>query len=230
MNDQVLDETKVQELIGYLKLTLIVVVIAGLGAGVYFFIDGQREKNAIAAYSALFQAEKIEESAAKEAEALKADLTELVLKWPEAKKKELEDAYLKVAHDHSGTVAALAATLRAARWNFLQKKYDVSAKIYKEALAQKGLARQSVLQAMAFEGLGSALEAQGQNAEASKTYDEALALKDNPLKPLAYLGKARSERALGKKADATAALDKLIKEFPNTPYERKAKVLKALEG
>ena len=230
MNDQVLDETKVQELIGYLKLTLIVVVVAGLAAGIYFFIENQREKKAVEAYSALFQAEKIEESAAREAEALKADLTQLVLKWPDAKKKELEDAYLKVAREHGGTVAALSATLRAARWNFLQGKYGESAKLYKEALDQKAHAGESLLRAMAFEGLGSAFEAQGQNAEAEKTYAEALSLKDNPLKPLAFLGKARAEKALGRKDAAKASLDQLIKEFPNTPYERKAKVLKALEG
>lgn len=230
MNDQVVDETKVQELIGYLKLTLLVVVIVGIGAGVYFFIQSRAEEKSVEAYSALFQAERLEENAAKEAEALKADITDLVLKWPEAKKQELEAAYLKVAHEHGGTVAAISASLRAARWNFLEKNYAESVRIYKESLNQKGLAGQALLQAMVLEGLGAAYEAQNQFKEAADTYADALKLKDNPLKPLAYFGKARAELGLGKKAEAAASLEKVIQEFPKTPYERKARVLKALAG
>src|SRR4051794_28215554 len=123
MNDQALDETKVQELIGYLKVGLIVAVLLAVASAGYFFIENRHEEKSRQAFSALFQAEKIEESAAKEAGALKTDVTEQVLKWPEAKRKELTEAYLKVAHEHSGTVAALSGLLRAARWNFLEKNF-----------------------------------------------------------------------------------------------------------
>jgi len=230
MNDQVLDETKVEEFVGYLKVGVAVLALVAVGAGAYFFYEHLQLQKSEKAFTALFEAEKMEESAAKEAEALKLEPTQAMLNWPADRKKEYEDRLLGVEKSFSGTSAAATALLRAARWRFVQGDFAQAALLYRDVISKVNGRGQSVFKAMAFEGLGVALESQKNFDEAENVYKDALALKDNPLKPLAYLGQARVLNSLGKKAEVKGLYEKLIKEFPNTPYERKARALMALEG
>ncbi len=228
MNDQVLSEQKVEVLVRYLKWGVGLLALLAILAGIYLAIDNLAERKAQKAFSALFVSEKLEESAAKESEALKSSPEKVMLSWPEAKKKEYEAALEKVQKDFSGTVAATLAELRLGRWNFIQQKYPESEKIYSQVVKERTSKSQLLYRAMAFESWAVSLEAQNKLDQAAEVFDNALKMKDNPIKPLHYLGKARVLRAQKKDGEAKALFQKLIEEFPNTPYEKKARVLMAI--
>lgn len=230
MNDQVLSEQKVEEVVRYLKWGVGLLALVGVVAALYFTFDGLAEKKSEKAFSALFAADKLEEQAAKEAEALKSSPEKVMLSWPEEKKKDFEAKLQKVVEEFKGSTGAALAGLRLARWNYLQQKTSDSQKIY-ESLVKEFSAKDKVLyRAMAFEGWGISLEAQNKLDEAAKVYDDALKISENPLKPLHLLGRARVLKAQGKTADAAGLFQKVIEEFPNSPYEKKARVLLATQG
>ena len=228
MNDQVLSEVKLREWVRYLRAGVIVVAILIVGGIVKLVMDQRKDARNEAAFSALVEVERSENEAAKEAEALKITAEEAMKKWPAEKKADYASKLQGVIKTHEGTLASAQAALKLARWKYLDGKYPEAVTDYQNAIRLADGSGSPLLKAMAFEGLGVSYEAQNNCAEAVKIYGQALSEKQNPMKPLAYFGKARCSLASGDKAQARASLDAIVKEFPNSRYEKKAKALQAL--
>jgi tetratricopeptide (TPR) repeat protein len=228
MNDQVLLETKLREWVRFLRLGLVVLAAAGVLGIVILVARNRSLAKSEEAYGAFFEAERMEMDAANEALALKVTPQEAMKKWTPEKKKDYEQKISAVISGHEGTTAAAQAALKLARWKFDEGRLDESLGDYTRALEVARKSDNVLFAAMAYEGIGSVQEAQRNFEGALKTYGDALALKDNPLKPLAYFGQARVQTALGKQAEAKAAYEEVLKQFPNSRYERRARALQAL--
>jgi len=233
MNDQVMQETKVLKLVQSLRWALFALIGLAIGVGVWQVLQSQKRGHVEDAFALLVPVEKLEEQAAKESEAVskesdKVQPSEVMLKWSDAKKTEYDSKLKAVIANHNETAAGAIAGLKLAQFKFQQKNYPEARDAYRGVISSMKSRELVVYKAMAFEGLGVCLESENNFEEAAKVYAEAIAIKDNPLKPLAYLGSARAFRKLNKADEAKKAYDSLIKEFPGSPYERKAKALTAL--
>lgn len=228
MNDQVLLETKLREWVRVLRVALgVLVAVAAIGV-VALIVRNRQEARSEAAYAALFNAERLELDAANEAQALKSTPEEAMKKWPAEKKKEYEQKISVVVTEHSGTAAGAQAALKLGRWKFEEGRFEEALGDYQRALKAAKDSGHELFTAMAFDGIATSQESLKKYDDALKTYADALALKNNPLKALAYLGQARAQTLLQKPVEAKAAYDEVIKQFPNSRYERQARALQAL--
>jgi TolA-binding protein len=233
MNDQVSDEIKVEQMVRLLRWSLVVVVVIAVAGLAYNVVQRRHSAHAEKAFTALFQAEKLEESAIVGGEDSQSILPSLdvMMKWDDARKADYVSKLETVVREYPDSVAASLAGLRLGRWNFANKNYDKAIETYRAVVDHGKKDKDHPLYvAMAYEGLGVTLETQGKLDEAYKTYSDASNVMDNPLKPLAYLGMARVLEQQGKRADAKARYEKLINEFPNTEYERRARALMAISA
>ena len=222
------DEELVQKWLPVLKWTLIiggVGILAGLGV---LFWNNSNERHAEKAFSALSVADAIEERSLKEYADKKQDFLEIVTHWPDNKKAEYVEALEKVLRDFKDPTAVSSASLRLASFHMALKNYEAAEKAYRNALNTAKGKKVALFKALAFEGLGVCLETQSKNEEALKVYEDFSFLKDNPIEPLAHLGKARLQQILGKKEEALKSYDRVIKDFAGTQYERQARVLASL--
>jgi len=229
MEDHDVDPRKVEAFVTFLKWGGALLLAVAVGFGIYSFMDARNQKAQVEAFSLLFKADKLEEVAAKEAQSLSKTPTEVMRAWPEAKAGEYEAALKDVVAQKPGSTAALVARLRLGRWHVVRGKDAEAEKIYAELAETAGKQKQKLFQGMAFEGWAVSLERQQRYSDAEKVFDSALKMKDNPLKPLAYMGLARVSSVQGKKNEAKGAYEKVISEFPKSTFERKARVLLALE-
>ncbi len=225
MSDHV-DEQNIEKFVRALKIALVVAVAGAAVYGVKHFADQRYEARAMEAYAALLEADTMEEKAVKETEILSKDAAQVMIQWPADKKDAYVSALRKVVEAHADSTAATMASLRLGRWHFLNSQYSEAAKVYADLGARLGNGDDEVLfKGMALEGQVLSLEEDGKGEEALKTLDAALKTSDNPLKPLAYISKARLLRKAGKNDEAKAAYQSVIKDFPNSVYEKKARAL-----
>ncbi len=228
MNDQVLDETKLRAMVKYLRIGLLVVGVAVVVGGASLLLQSYRRSAAEKGFSALAAIETLETDAANQAQTLNIPAEEAMKKWPDEKKADYEGKLNAVVAEYGSSTAGATAALKLARWKLVNEKFDEAVPLYEGVLKHATSSTTMLMRAMAFEGLGATREAQKNFEEAVKVYSQAIDMKENPFKPLAYMGKARAAAALGKKDEAKAALEAVAKEFPNSNYERRARALQAL--
>ncbi|MBS1985084.1 MAG: tetratricopeptide repeat protein [Bdellovibrionales bacterium] len=228
MNQQVAQERKVENAAQLLKLSVTAIAVVALIAGAWLFMKSRSEEKNEQAFSALFDVEKMERSA-ESTENSGPESTpvfaELFAKWTPEQKTTYVNNINRVLQQYPHTVAASLAGLRLGRFHFLENNFDAARTAYQDVANNSTGESQSLYRAMGLEGVATCFEAQKNFDEARKTFESSLAMKDNPLKPVAYLGQARALNELGKKEEAKAAYEKLIQEFPNSSYARKARAL-----
>jgi tetratricopeptide (TPR) repeat protein len=226
MNDQVMQERNVERLVAILKLTILAVVVGGVAAGAVMFLRSRSEAATEKGFAALFTAEQMEKAAMKEVKDPSAgDAYDVMATWPAERKAAFESSLATVVRDHAGTPAAFAAGLRLGRFHFVVGDL---AKAEAALVAVRDGAKSDeyrVYAALAGEALGSVYETRSDFAKAQEAFENAAALADNSLKPLALLGRARSLKALGRKDEAKAVYLKLVEEFPSSAYARQARAL-----
>ncbi len=225
MNNQQSVEIKVLEVMRLLKLLGIAVLIA---AGVYGAVAWKKsndQENAVQGFEALFEVEKMEQKALKEAQLTSTNPLEVFKTWPDAEKKKYLDLLAEVPAKFPETSAGAIAGLKIARWHFEEKNYEKAIEAYKAILDGAAAKKFPLYAALSAEGIGTSYESLLKYDQALASFENSLKAKSNPLKPLAYLGKARNQKALGKIDDAKKTYEALIGEFPATPYEKKARVL-----
>ncbi len=225
MNDHASLEHRVQKLVSVLRIVLIVVVVGGLLWGGNAWYKNRQHTQETKAYSLLFEAERLEQLGAQEAQALKQEAFIAMKNWSPERKKEYEDKLLKVIATFPTSSAALAANLRMGRWKLNNGQHSEAIAFYEKILSENVKKDWMVYHGLAYEGLGVAYEAQNKFQEAADIFSKALKVNDNPLKPLAYLGHARVLLQMGKTAEAKAQYEQIVKEFSGTQYEKKAKSL-----
>ncbi len=225
MNDQLSVQIKVEKLMQLLKVIGGLVVLAAAAYGFYHWREEGRREKSVQAFEALFEVEAMEEKAMKEAELLSSDPLAVFKTWPAEKKAEYLDKLAEVQRKFPGTAAAASAGLKIGRWHVEEKAYDEATKAYRAIVESPISKHYPLYAAMALEGWGVSLESLNKNEEALGIYEKSLNLQKNPLKPLAYMGKARNLKAVGKVDDARKVYESLIAEFPSTSYEKKARIL-----
>lgn len=225
MNQQVIDERKVQNAVQALRILLVALVAAGAAGLIWTLMQNRAQDRSEKAFTLLFQADRLERVAAQEAETLKSDPVQVMNGWSADKKQDYQTKLNAVLKDYPKTAAGAVAGLRLGRFYFNAGDFAKAREQFRGVVDHSTSHEMLLYKAMAIESLASVSEAEKNFEEARKTFDEAISLKDNPLKPLAYLGKARSLRSLGKADEAKTTYEKLMQEFPDTVYARKARVL-----
>lgn len=225
MNQQVLQERKVEQMVGALRILLVVGIIAVVIGAAAMWMQGRSSAKNEKAFAMLFQAEQMEQAAAREGESQKLDPFKIMNAWVPEKKKEYEGKLQNVIKEYPDSAAAAISSLRLARFYFSAQQYKEARETYKSLIDHSSGSNLAIYKAMAWDGLASTLENENNFEEARKAYESGLSLKGNPLKPIAYLGQARTFKALGKKDEAKGAYEKLMQEFPGTPYAQRARVL-----
>lgn len=243
MANQVADEIKIQQIVNQLKIVLRVVLVLGVIGGTYLFIQRGATRKQESAFSSLYQAEKIEEDAMRaESEASKGkdpkvsaklpreSFYEIAKTWSEDQRKEYVSKLEETVTKFPSTLPQALASLRLANLSYHLGKMDEAAKHFDAVLTGFKASNEEgiIFTGLAFEGKGALLETQKKWDDAYKTYESASQLAHNPLKPLALMGMARVLRAQGKLDQAKTFFDKVISEFPNSDYEKRARVLKDL--
>jgi len=179
--------------------------------------DQDKKKN-IVAFDALYQATKgsnLEPSQIKDKKLseLSSDLAKLQ----------------EVSTKHPGTLPAALADFKQARSYFFKGSYQKALELY-QSISKINLKGEAQLFTWAaYNGQVACLEALNKNEEALKVINKALSLDSkHPMRALFYLSEARNLEALKKIDQALKSYEKVLSEFPGSPYEQKASVLKAL--
>ena len=237
MNHQAEEEIKVQRLVASMRWVVVAILIVGLGGLGILWAQNQKKETSEKAFGLLFKADKMEDLAlgGEEAQDQNKDTSVLydnMKKWTDVQKNEYQGNLKAVIEKYPGSVPAVIAGIRLGRWNFANQKFEEAVQSYRSVIEKSssllGDPDTAIYLAMAYEGMGASLEAQQKFEDAQKSFRDALLIKDNPLKPLAYFGLARNLQNLGKKDEVKGTYEKVIAEFPNSDYEKRARALLAL--
>jgi len=232
MNNQEMDE-KVSALKAVLIKVLwtlgavVLVVAAYQGYTTY-----QKKQNSQAAV--LFhKLEKIEDSvkgaeptSPEEANAALVFEPEKILKLEKSVLDTYKSTLAQIDTNYSGTKVWALSQLR---WGMLLQAEDSNdqAKEKYQNVISSGV-DSPLYRGMASNALGVMFENQKDYDKAFDVYEKAAKDNLNPLKPIVLLAKARVLNAQNKEG-AVAVYDQLIKDFPESAYSRRAKVLKSLQ-
>jgi tetratricopeptide (TPR) repeat protein len=241
MSDQVAQEIKVQEWIRTIKGVLIGVVVVGAAGLGYWGLQNASNAKSEKAFALLFKAEQIEQEAVKaseksgdasspEAQALSLGYVfEAAKKWTPEQQKEYISRLTTVTQTYPTTLASALALLRQGNLYFHLGQFAEAQKAFEDCVKNfKTTGENIVFKAIAFDGLASVLEAQAQWDGALKAHKDASEIVGNPLKPMSLLGMARVYRAQGKMDQAKPLFEQIIKDFPNSDYEKRARALISL--
>ena len=231
MNDHVAQEIQVRRLVTTLRWALLGVAVVAASLGAFYFWKMQKQKSAEAAFDLLHKATQIEERAGREGSTLQKDAMDVMLSWPEAQRQEYVKALESVESQYSKKSAGLLATLKKARFQLLSGQHAQALEAYQSALSRSaGHDSFELYYAMAAEGAAASLELVGRLPDAKTLLDQALSKTKSPLRPVLFLSLARLQIQLGEKDRAAETYDKIIKEFPNSEYEKRARALKLRAG
>ncbi|HVJ63971.1 MAG TPA: hypothetical protein VM901_01815 [Bdellovibrionota bacterium] len=224
MNNQEIDE-KVSVLKSILLKSFAVIGLLLVVSAAYMGYQSHLKAKNVDAANLLYQAIAMEtQSVGVDPAQPQVFQAEKVLAWDTAKL----GAYLKILSEidekYSGTPTWAVAQIRRAKIFAAQQNLGEAEKIYQTVLAK--VSNSSLYFGMASDGYAVLLENQGKNEAANKIFHDAAAQLKNPLRPLAMLGEARTLGALGK-SGASELLEKVVKEYPETSYSRRAKVLRS---
>lgn len=224
MKDQVAEEIKVRRLVESLRWTLWVLLIAVVSGALVLWVRERRSGLNEKAFALLFESEQM---LSPKAEDIK--YTE-VATWDDVKKKKFQDGLESVVKQYPDSVAAALAGLHMGRFQYSLGAFEAAEKNFQSVIQsfKPNVPEQWAIVSMAYEGLASTHESRNNFEKASEVFSAATALKLNPLKPLAYLGLGRNLEKLGKNSEARTAYEKLIKEYPSSEYEKRARALLAL--
>lgn len=204
-------------------------VIGGGVAGVYEWIQARRA----AAFDALASVERTLEKAlaASQVPATETANPEIAQKArdaaPELEKKAREDAiagFDAVIADHSGSVAAFAAALRAARLEIALGRLDAADKRLEELAKRAG---DDVARAAALRLRGYVLEETDRAEQAAELYAQVGGIESYPGRIQSYVQAAETYERIGKIPAAIEALEKLSVIAPE--YAEQADILSQLE-
>jgi len=252
MSDHVALEIKVQEYTNKIKWLLLGIAGIGILGGGYLLLERQSEKQQNDAFAAFYVAEKIEEDAMKaEVESTKETATEkdsakktvpnsaktpkdsfyeIAKSWDESKLKPYLEALEKTETQYPKSMAATLAHLRHGNLFVHLGQMDNAEKHFKKVASdfKPKNEESAIFLAIAYEALGSIYEQQKKWDLALGNFQSAEKVSQTPLKPLALLGMARVYQAQGKVEDSHKIFDRVISEFPNSDFEKRARALKFL--
>jgi len=153
----------------------------------------------------------------------KMDLSDL----PKENLENYKSGLTKVISQYSGTHTSNRASIELAKIEYqVENNSEAALKRLDGVISSIGDGA-SLMRAMAFENKGVILENSKKWQEALKSYNDSLKSPTYPLKPLSLLGVARAHSKLGQKDQAKKSLETLIKDFPDTDFAKKARVIKA---
>lgn len=225
MNNQ-----EIEEKVSALK-SIILKGIVGVGAALVIFAgytayqSHLSSKNSEAA-EVFYQAHQMESQQNKDDPNAAFDV-KLVMSWDATKLDSYMKILKKIDEEYSGTPTWALSQIRLGKIYAAQGKFAEAQKAF-ENVMNAGL-NSALFYGIAADALGVILEDAGKKDEALKVFEAASENSDNPLRPLALLGKARVLESLGKPG-ADKVYDEVVKQFPETTYSRRAAVLRSMLG
>lgn len=223
MGEDIVSQEQVQKFISFFKGLAVLIVVVGIGWGVWSFWERSQEQKGKDAFALLFNAEKMEEQALREGEATSKDFFEVVKTWSPERQKEYLDALEEVTKRYQKTSAAMIAALKEGRFLVAQGKLQDAEAHYVSYLKTPASGSAKVFEGMMQDALGQVLEAQGKLDAAFKVYEEFSKMDGNPFQPVALMGKARIYLLQGKTVEAKSEYEKIMKDFSGTQYEQSAR-------
>lgn len=207
-----------------LKIFAMAAVAVALLWGVFGFVQSQQKESEVAAFSALSKVESLEARLVDEAEVLTEDPFEALLDAGEEAQQEYISLNQAVLDDHAGTTASFMAALRLGRLHGALGQWDEAIEHYSSLKSQ--VSNESAFYVMATEGLAKTYLAQ-ENFEAALQAYEGTENVGNTLQPLLLMGKAKVMLEMERSEEATELFQRVISDYPSTPYSREAQALKA---
>lgn len=212
-----------------IKASMVLGVTLVVGVAFLAYNSHLESKNTKAA-DLFYQAHEIEKSTVgkvstpEESAAMQGFDAKKILELEPAKR----EAYLKIlaeiSADYSGTPIWALVQLRRAKIALAQNKPEESEKEYRSVMDAS--LKSHLFAGLAADGLGVMFEDLGQNDKALEVFKQASAVAKNPLKPLAMMGQARVLTTMGK-TGAAEIYENIVKEYPESSYSRRAKVLRS---
>ena len=218
-------ELRVEKIVQYLKIAGYGIAIILVGMFVGRFMKSQNLKKQNEAFAALFVVRLIEKGEADQP--LSPFSFSSVESWDDTRKEKYQKELQDVIDQHPDSSAALIAGLKLGRYHVQLKENKKAESAYRQVVRLAEDNEHAVYKAMAYESLGVIFENQENYNEAGTVFAAAVEMKTNPLLPLSRLGLARNLSKQGEKDKAGIQYDKLIEEFPDTEYSRRARVLKS---
>ena len=204
------DARKRETTLAVVAVLAIVVVAAG-----YFLWRGSVESRA---QTALAQAMAIQDAR------VSAPGTPAVAGSYPSERARLEAAVAKfksVADTHASTSAGVFARYQEAAGEVALGNLPTAIQSYQDVLKHSG---ETIYTQMARLGLAEAQARAGQYESAINTFKELAQRKDGPLPTDGVLMQlARTYRAAGKRADAQQTLNRIVQEFPDSPFTPEAR-------
>jgi tetratricopeptide (TPR) repeat protein len=205
---------KKQSLIGG---AVVLVLVAGLGIGLYSHFSQRGEEKAA---KALGQALQVLERPVEGSERAQGS-QEKPFPSQEAKDKEVRDSLNKFRTEHGGSRAAATAALPLGKAEYRLGNYDAALTAFKDYLDKAP--KEDPLRASAYEGQGYTYEAQGKYDQALGAFEEmAKAESGEYLQGMGQYHRARMLVQLGRKDEAAQELVNLKTVQANTAAGRLA--------
>jgi tetratricopeptide (TPR) repeat protein len=229
MNEKVAIDIKIQEWSSHIKKALYVLVaflVIGAAFLAYQRWHSAREEKA---FALLFEAERMERDLAEEpayATPSNPQFYQKMQSWDEAKKNQYKSVLEKVISTFPQSLAGQLARLRLGVVSFQDKQLDIAEKTFLELTKTKN---SNLINFQAWNALGVVYEEKQDWQKANESYSAALKIPQNSLKAIAELGQARVLKKLGNKDEALKTLHQVIKDNPNTYYEKLARVALMVE-
>lgn len=227
MNEKVVDERKVEKLTRWLKISLVGILVLTVVGTIFLFVKRQSEQSEVAAYSLLFEAERMERDLGEGSNPFDPNFYKKMQAWSSEDRTAYKTALEKVVAEKSSTQAAQLARLRLARLAYEAGEKELAYKMLDEA---KSGAEEALIKAQALQTIGVFQEDEQGLEKALEAFREAAAVKNSPLAPLSLLSEARVLRALNKSEDAKKIYQQVIEKYPNSLFERQARALNLMEA
>lgn len=137
-------------------------------------------------------------------------------------------AFQNVANTYGSSTSGIAARYHSAETLFSLGRLNDAHQAYQATIDKAG---GSVYGSMAKLGLAATMIAEGQNAQAIKTYEDLAAVRDSIVPVDGVLMQlAKAYEKIGKKSEARTTYKRVVDEFPDSPYVTSARQQMTLLG
>jgi tetratricopeptide (TPR) repeat protein len=201
-----------------------IVLLGGLGFGVWTVVDRGNNTKASAAYAA---AQKLWEAPIADTDPTPDDDVPFY-KTATERSTAARTAFTNVATQHKGTGAGTLAQLTVGHASLKLGELDAAIAAYNAFLA--GSKPKDELRFAGYAGLAAALDAKGDTKGAIKALEDQVALADKTDEDGALLGLARLYVQDGDPVKAKAKVEKLLEDFPESSLKARADELLATLG